>query len=186
MRILLIVLATLLLGAGIVLGIGTVLPQNHVASRTVVLYMKPDVVWKTITNPRSFASWREDIDSIRPLPPRDGRPVWQEFGSDGSITYMRTVEEPPSRMVTRILDEDLGFGGEWEYVIAPHDSGSRLTITERGEVYDPFFRFMSRFVFGHTATIDRYLRAIGGHFAQFVEPRDAEISVGTRGPSSEP
>ena len=185
MRIFLVVLAILLLGVGIVLGIGTVLPQQHVVSRSADLYMPPDVVWQTITNPRSFVSWREEIDSIRSLAPRDGRPVWQEFGSDGRITYMRTVEEPPRRMVTRILDEDLGFGGEWEYVIAPIDSGSRLTITERGEVHSPFFRFMSRFVFGHTATIDRYLRAIGGHFAQLVEPRDAEISIGTRGPSPE-
>ena len=34
-------------------------------------------------------------------------------------------------------------------------------ITENGEVYNPLFRFMSRFVFGHTATIDKYLEDLG-------------------------
>jgi hypothetical protein len=34
-----------------------------------------------------------------------------------------------------------------------------VTITERGEVYDPLFRFMSKFVFGHTSTMDSCLAA---------------------------
>ena len=32
------------------------------------------------------------------------------------------------------------------------------TITEDGEVYNLIFRFMSRFVFGHTATMDAFLK----------------------------
>ena len=37
-------------------------------------------------------------------------------------------------------------------------SGTRVSITERGEVYNPIFRFLSRFVFGHTGTMETYLR----------------------------
>ncbi len=40
---------------------------------------------------------------------------------------------------------------------AGDNTGTRLTITENGEVYNPIFRFMSRFVFGHTATMDQFL-----------------------------
>ncbi len=36
---------------------------------------------------------------------------------------------------------------------------SSVTITERGSVYNPIFRFMSRFIFGHTATVEAYLDA---------------------------
>ena len=32
-----------------------------------------------------------------------------------------------------------------------------VTITEHGQVFNPVFRVMSRFVFGHTATIEAYL-----------------------------
>ncbi len=41
----------------------------------------------------------------------------------------------------------------------PAPQGSTLTITEDGEVYNPIFRFMSRFVFGHEATMAAYLSA---------------------------
>jgi len=33
-----------------------------------------------------------------------------------------------------------------------------VAITEDGEVYNPFFRFMSRFVFGHAATLDEFVK----------------------------
>lgn len=65
--------------------------------------------------------------------------------------------EPPSLLVTRIVGEKLPFGGTWTYRIAAAPGGSDLTITEDGEVYNPVFRFMSRFVFGHFATMDAFL-----------------------------
>ena len=52
--------------------------------------------------------------------------------------------------------ESLPFGGEWEYRVAP----GRVTIVERGEIYSLFFRFMARFVFGYTRTIEAYLWAL--------------------------
>jgi hypothetical protein len=66
--------------------------------------------------------------------------------------------EPPSLLVSRIADPSLPFGGTWTYRIQPAAGGSAVTITEDGEVYNPFFRFMSRFVFGHTATLDEFLK----------------------------
>ena len=55
-------------------------------------------------------------------------------------------------MVTRIADPHLPFGGTWTYEIAPTETGSTLTITEKGEVYNPVFRFVSRYLQGYTAT----------------------------------
>jgi len=45
-------------------------------------------------------------------------------------------------------------------VFSAENGATRLTITEDGEVSNVFFRFMSRFVFGHTATLDSYLAAL--------------------------
>ena len=66
--------------------------------------------------------------------------------------------ERPSLLVARIADPKLPFGGTWTYRIAPAAGGSDLTITEDGEVYNVFFRFMSRFVFGHHATMDGFIK----------------------------
>ena len=42
--------------------------------------------------------------------------------------------------------------------------GTALRITEDGEVYNPLFRFMSQFVFGHHATVDTFLTDLGRKF----------------------
>jgi hypothetical protein len=76
--------------------------------------------------------------------------------------------------VTRIADPDLPFGGSWTYEIrAAEDGGSVVVITEDGEVRNPIFRFVSRFLFGHTATLDGYLRALGRKFSEDVTPGPA-------------
>ena len=73
--------------------------------------------------------------------------------------------------MTRIVDRDLGYFGAWTYELAPVDGGTRVQITESGEVPNVLFRFLSRFVFGHTGTMDTYLRALGQKFGEKVTPK---------------
>ena len=54
----------------------------------------------------------------------------------------------------------ISFGGRWIYEITPSGGGTELRITEEGEVYNPFFRFVSRFIMGHARTIERYLEDV--------------------------
>jgi hypothetical protein len=68
--------------------------------------------------------------------------------------------DPPHKLVTRIADPHLPFGGSWTYEITPTATGCSLTITEHGEIYNPVFRFVARYVQGYTATIDNYLKAL--------------------------
>ena len=49
---------------------------------------------------------------------------------------------------------------------AAAEGGSDLTITEDGEVHNVIFRFMSRFVFGHTATMDTFLNHLNASAAK--------------------
>jgi hypothetical protein len=77
---------------------------------------------------------------------------------------------PPQRLVSRIADERLPYGGTWTYELAPAGDGTRLTITERGEIYNPVFRFVARFVMGHTATMNGVLRALGARHGERVTP----------------
>lgn len=55
------------------------------------------------------------------------------------------------------LSRFCSFGGSWTYELTPVADGTRLRITENGEVYNPLFRFLSRFVFGHYASIDKFM-----------------------------
>jgi hypothetical protein len=64
-------------------------------------------------------------------------------------------------MVTRIIDEGMPFGGSWTYELSDSDGGTEVRITEDGVVYNPIFRFVSRFVMGHHGTMDGYLTNLG-------------------------
>jgi hypothetical protein len=65
---------------------------------------------------------------------------------------------PPTKLVTRVVG-DTQFGGPWTIDIVPAPNGSRVTITERGEVYNVIFRTLSKFVFGYTSTMESCLAA---------------------------
>ena len=175
MRLLLIALGTLVAVALIVTAVGAALPRAHVAARQARIPAPPADVWGALTDVAAYPRWRSDVRAVEPLPPRDGRPVWREDSKHGRITFETRLATPPSTLVTRIADDDLPFGGEWHYLLFPDGAGTRVVIVEKGEVRNPLFRFMSRFVFGHAATIDEYLRALGKRFGAEVTPEDADV-----------
>ena len=92
---------------------------------------------------------------------KPGGPVYfREEGKHGTVNYELTEDVPDQRMVTKIRDTDLGYSGQWTYTFVPESGGTRVTIREDGEVSNVIFRFMSRYVFGQTATMDAYLTSL--------------------------
>jgi len=153
--------------------VGLLLPKSHVASTSARYAASPDAIWTTLTDVSAFPQWRGDVSRVEILPDENGQRGWREFGKQGTVTY-RVVEAVPSRrLVSRIADPDLPYGGSWTYELTPADSGTRLTITERGEVYNPIFRFVSRFIMGYTATMNGMLRAIGAKHGETIAPEPA-------------
>jgi uncharacterized protein YndB with AHSA1/START domain len=170
MRIVAILLAVVV-GLGLlVVVVGYLLPVKHEASVTARVPATPQQVWQTLTDVTAYPTWRGDVTSVEMLPADSGRVAWREVGKNGAISYAIEQAEAPGKLVTRITDKSLPFGGTWEYVVTPDGSGSRVQITEHGEVYNPVFRFVSRFIMGHTATASAYLKALGARFGATVEP----------------
>ncbi|HJU88804.1 MAG TPA: SRPBCC family protein [Gemmatimonadaceae bacterium] len=166
----LIVVGALVALVIIVLVVGYLLPVSHVASRSARYAQPPDAIWSAITDVSSYPSWRTDVKKVDTLPAQEGRTRWAEEGSGERITFEIVESDAPRKLVTRIADPRLPFGGRWTYVLVPNETGTTLTITENGEVYNPIFRFMSRFVFGHTATMEKYLTDLGAKFGLTVNP----------------
>jgi uncharacterized protein YndB with AHSA1/START domain len=144
----------------VVVAVGWMLPVAHVASRSARLPASPDGVWRIITDVDAFPSWRTDVRRVERLPDRAGRAIWVEDGTAGRMTLAIERSEPPRILVTRIADPALPFGGTWTYTISPTTGGCTLTITENGEIYNPVFRAMARFVFGYEGTLASYLEAL--------------------------
>lgn len=173
MKTLLIILAVVaaVLGAIAItiLIIGSHLPEHHIASRAIHLRRSPIEVYAAVKDFRQSATWRPDIRNVEMLGEVNGHVPFREQGSSGTITYEVVSEVPNERLVTQIVDRNLGYSGSWEYIVAPKGDGSTLTITERGDVPNPLFRFMSRYVFGHTAIMDTYLKALATHFGESAQ-----------------
>lgn len=140
--------------------VGWLLPVAHVASSSAVVGRPPADVYALVSDVSAYPQWWSDISRIEMLPAEPGVVRFREHMSSGAIVMEVIETAPPQRFVTKIADPDQPFGGTWTFEIAPEAAGARLTITERGEVYNPIFRFMSRFVFGHTSTMESFLGAL--------------------------
>jgi hypothetical protein len=98
--------------------------------------------------------------------------VWSAVAAEiaASDTKVEIVErDAPRRLVNRIAPGG-PFGGTWTLDLVPVEHGTRLTITEHGEVYNVIFRFLSRFVFGHYGTQEKYLRGVGARLHETPIP----------------
>ena len=145
---------------GLVALVGVFLPKAHRESRTTEFAVAPSVVFDTIAGFARASEWRPDVTQVDVLPD-DGRGrVIREHTGQGVVPYRVEVYEPPTRLVMRIDDHSLPYAGAWIYELHPEGAGTRLTITEEGEVFDPVFRVMQKFFFSPYATIDRYVEAL--------------------------
>jgi hypothetical protein len=115
-----------------VAAVGSLLPRNHKASRTLRLTRPPTDVWPVL--------------------------IQATEASDVPVDVLE--RDPPRRLVTRVTEKEKNFGGTWTITIAPTPSGSDVTITEDGWVANPIFRFVSRFLIGHHATMDALLKQV--------------------------
>jgi hypothetical protein len=150
--------------------VGAMLPKGHVASRQAHFKRPATVVFGIISDFAAAPSWRPDVKSVEILPSRDGKVVFRESGKNGVLMMQLEESTPPSRLVNRIVDNS-AFGGTWTFELSPEADGCRLDITERGEVYNPFFRVLGRFFFSPTATMERYLVALGAKLGEQITPQ---------------
>lgn len=141
---------------------GAVLPQKHVASSTIRISTGPQTIWDTIIDHSKDPQWRPELKSVEKLADHNGHSVWQENYKDGmKLRVEDTSVESPKKLVREVRETGNIFSGRWEIEVTQLGTTySEVRITEYGEVANPFFRFMSRFVFGHTKSMEQYLTSL--------------------------
>jgi uncharacterized protein YndB with AHSA1/START domain len=154
----------------IALVIGSNLPREHVAVVRTRYAAPPAAVWSLLSDPSAAPTWRKDVKRVEKIPDINGHPAWKEESGFGLITYELVESTDSVSRTTRIADETLPYGGQWEHRLAPAGSGTELTITERGFVKPALFRFMSRYLFGYTATLKGLMTELGTKLGERVEP----------------
>ena len=168
MRYVLIAVGVIVAIVVVIAVIGWSLPVHHHASVARTYQASPTTLFGLITDVAAFPTWREDVKKVETLPDENGRRRWRETTKNGPpITFVMEQAVPDRLLVGRIADTNLAFGGSWTYELTPAGRDTTtLRITEDGEVYNPIFRFVSRFVMGHEATLEQYLSAVGKRYPE--------------------
>jgi len=147
--------------------IGLCTPRRHTATRTLRTNQSAETVWRAITDYQNQPRWRGDLQQIVRLADRNGHEVWREVYEDGTAITLETTEAAGPRRLVRVINDEGGpFSGRWEYDIKEDGTGSLLTITEHGEVPNPFFRFVARYLLGHTYFMEKFEKDLAASFGE--------------------
>ncbi len=166
MKWVLLILGALVVLAGLAALIGAMLPPRHHGTKKARYRVSPEAMYAVLAGP---PDWRTGVKSFGSLPDEAGRKRWWEEDTHGQkITFELVEEAPPKKLAVRIADRGLPFGGTWTFDITPHGNGSELRVSEDGEIYNVIFRFMARFIFGYTKSIETYLKDLGAKFGEAV------------------
>ncbi len=153
MKYLLIIIAIVALIVLVVAIIGYALPVKHTASSNVYLNTPPEKVWQKLTDFKSYPGWRKNLRSVDVTSDTS----WIETDQRGrQLPFVVITQEPTTKMVTMINSKELPFGGTWTFTLRNETDKTLVTITEDGEVYNPVFRFVSRFIIGYSASLNQY------------------------------
>lgn len=168
MKIVLIVVGVLLVLVLGVVAIGAMLPKRHVAARRVTFRASPERLFALVAGNQD---WRPDVKSCQLITAEDGTQFQRETSRHGeTILYELQQSRQPLAIQRHIATENLPYGGSWTFALESVSGGTQVRITEDGEVYNPVFRFVSKFVIGQTSTMDAYLKAMGKAVGEVVQP----------------
>ena len=125
----------------------------------------PERVFKVLTDAEAYPRWVVGAKQIRAVDagwPAPGTAFHHSVGAGpASLDDATTVVEldSPRRMVLKGRARPLGT---MAIVLDVRRAGddTEITITENGEVYNPIFKFVSRFIIGHYGSIDDYLEGL--------------------------
>ncbi len=151
----------------LVLVIGSFLPKSQFGTRTLILKQPPEAVWQVLTDYPRKPSWQPDVKRFERLADRNGHEVWMEVHKSGARVVFETIEShPPRRLVWRVPGDYGPFRGLLVVEITPIEGGCRVTFTQEGEVPNPFYRFLVRFLLPLEGFLEADLKALAAKFGE--------------------
>jgi len=167
MKWLAITLGALVGLAALVTIVGAFRPADHEAALAVHLDRPRAEVWAVVTDFTATPRWFSEVASSERIADIDGRPAWRERFGGFDATLVERERVDGARIVREILPSG-SFSGTWAFDLADDGSGTRLTVTERGHVGNPFFRGMMVFS-DNSKTMRQYVDALARKLSARLE-----------------
>jgi Polyketide cyclase / dehydrase and lipid transport len=144
---------------------GRYLPAEHVATVSAEVAAPLPQVWQRVRAVAAYPSWRKDVKRVEVVAATPGAERFREHSKHNEILYQVEDCAPPdddgttarARVVHRIADDSLPFGGRWVLELEGRGAATRVSIREEGVVKSPIFRALGKLFFDPTATMRRYL-----------------------------
>jgi polyketide cyclase/dehydrase/lipid transport protein len=156
-----------------VAGIGTSIPIWHSTKCRADIAAPSDALFGAIADDGSSASWRPELRSVTLVSGSGPTSVWRETYKSGQVLTLHTNPRgfEQGRLVVREIpfDPSLGFDGIWQFGVGrsgQRGGQTRVAINEQGHIYNPVFRFLTKYVFGYTGSIRTYLEDLGTKFGE--------------------
>ena len=137
----------LIVGVGI---IGTQLAPGYGSSaERGFADLPPAELWSLLQDYETFPMTSGPVIRVVKRADVNGLPSWEEQIRGATIVVTTEALEPPVRLVRTLADQDSPMTTRWTFEITPSESGSKLAITEQGQIpggswVSPWLRIMVR------------------------------------------
>ena len=156
-----------------VAGVGTSIPIWHSTKCGADVAAPAAALFAAIADDGSSASWRPELQSVTLVSGSGPTSVWREKYKSGQVLTLQTSSQSfgSIEQVVRTIpfDPGLGFDGIWVFDVGKsgqQHGQTRVAINEEGHIYNPVFRFLTKYVFGYEGSIRSYLSDLGAKFGE--------------------
>lgn len=154
MKVLVWIGLALCLVAGLLLIVGWLLPATREGRAEVVIAAPAPRIVEVIADVEAQVDWRTGIAAVERT--AEG---WVEVTARGERISFRADEMGDARIRLHFAS-DAGYSGEWEAVLTPDSTGTRVAVVERAVVPSPLGRILARIFFDPEEFATRYLSAL--------------------------
>jgi hypothetical protein len=138
---------------------GTTLPEGHTASGSAIINAEVEEVFGLQADVRKAPEWNGTVAEIRDYKEsEDGTASWTEIWADGNEFAMKRTAYVEDKLIrVEIEDKAEVFNGSWTFEFEEVEGGTRVTITEQGNIPNSFVRGMFNLVTEPDATLKEHL-----------------------------
>ena len=149
-----------------VYAVGARLPRDHLASVRAHFHQPPDSIYHALVEVVGISHVARGGQARRTVA-RSGRP--SDMARDGELRRRGFLGDG-HRATQSARHDDREYRSRIRRSVdlpdPPDSVGTTVSITEEGTVDNPFFRFLSRYVFGLHASMEGLLTALGRRFGR--------------------
>lgn len=124
-------------------GVGMAAPAEHLITKSLDLDVDKQLVYDAIVDWEHYPEWRDELVGVAAVKDPEGDPRWlEDWKGDQDVELEMTAREPARRVAITVHDPSGMYSGIWEFTLASADTGSMVTLTERGTIHNTMARGM--------------------------------------------